>query len=147
MLAGFPWPACWEMPPRGHFSYKFVRWRALPGPTAGNVSHRYLTSLRHVGISQRYLMLKSRPEKHTRHFFIGAETLCSYEKLHVCFLGLVCRLCDVKSIFLYILFKSGSVFFYGHKKIGARLVGLRKFFMAVKNGMCVSWGFFLVFVR
>ena len=35
MLAGPPWATCWEMASRDHFSYGFVRWRDLPGPTAG----------------------------------------------------------------------------------------------------------------
>ena len=34
-VAGPPWATCWEMGPRGHFSYRFVRWRGFPGPPAG----------------------------------------------------------------------------------------------------------------
>ena len=34
-MAGLPWATCWEMPSGGQFWYRFVRWRALPGPPAG----------------------------------------------------------------------------------------------------------------
>ena len=34
-LAGPPWASCLEMASRGHFSYRFVCWRDLPGPAAG----------------------------------------------------------------------------------------------------------------
>ena len=34
-LAGPPWATCWEMASGGHFAYRFVRWRGLPGQPAG----------------------------------------------------------------------------------------------------------------
>ena len=102
------------MAPRGHFSYRFVRWRALPGPSAGNVSHRYLTSARHVGIFQRYLTAIKKvrsPIDRAPILFYGRK------KWHVCFLGLLFRCCKVKRYScMFFLKKSGSDFFMAVKK-------------------------------
>ena len=154
------------MGPRGHFSYRFVRWRGFPGPPAGKrpleasfgihlyaggpslgqllgngpqrllfveictvaglpwatgaligISHRYVTPVSpsgisyryllavglicishryHVGISYRYLIPEKSSEKKTC-YFLGAETLCSYDKKQSLFLGIVFfSLCKVK---------------------------------------------------
>ena len=149
-----PWFICWEMPPRGHFSYKFVRWRGFPGPPAGKrppeasfgidlyagrlslrgllrngpQSHFWyrfvrwrgflwaitvfgfaggmvaeLSSVSLIGISHRrgisyrYLIPDTNStKKQMGRFFIGAETLCSYEKWRVCFLVFVFSPCEIK---------------------------------------------------